>query len=62
MKREQLGAPVVVGDVTITPVERISLEEQKVGPFVLWTGAKEPIAVIVRLGEREWRLELPRST
>lgn len=48
MGRLRAGEPVIAGVVTVVPVERcvVSPVESELGCW--WSGAKEPIAVVVR--------------
>jgi hypothetical protein len=59
--RERRGAPVVVGDVTLTPVERVTIRSVVVGGFVLFSGSKELVSVVVQSGEEQFTLELKDS-
>ena len=59
MTRERLGTPRVVGELILTPVERISLERRGTGAAPLFFASKRPVAILVRRGERAWRIELP---
>jgi hypothetical protein len=60
--RERRGAPVVVGDVTLTPVERLTIRSVVVGGLVLFSGSKELVAVVVQSGEEQFTLELTDSS
>jgi hypothetical protein len=55
---ERLGEPVVVGEVTVTPVERVSIGHRIVGGVVLFYASKRAVAVVVRTPTGELRLEL----
>lgn len=59
MTREAPGRPVVVGEFTLIPVERTRVETRRIGPVTFYSGSKRPVAIRVRHGDREWRLELP---
>ena len=61
MRNECLGASVVIGDFTLTPVERTEIRAQALGGNVTARGEKRVVAVIVRRGQREWRLDLPEA-
>ena len=61
MIRERRGSPVVVGDVTLTPIERVKIRSVVVGGVVLFSGSKEPVAVVVQTGGEEFTLELTDS-
>lgn len=52
-------SPLVVGDVVLTPIAEVVLEERRVGKRVLYFGRKRPIAVRVRTPRRSFRIELP---
>ena len=58
MTRERLGPTLVVGDLEITPVERISIRHRRLGGTHLFEGEKHPVAVLVRSAEGERRIEL----
>ncbi len=58
MTRERLGPTLVVGDLEITPVERISIRHRRFGGTHLFEGEKRPVAVLVRSAEGERRIEL----
>ncbi len=57
--REELGTPVEIGDLSITPVARVSISRIELAGSVLVFGTKTAVAVIVRSGGREWRVDLP---
>jgi hypothetical protein len=59
MTREQHGAAFVIRDLEITPVERISIRSHRVGGSILFEASKRPVAIVVRGGGREWRIEVP---
>ena len=44
MISERRGKPVAVGDVSITPIERVSIAHHVVGGVVLFHASKQPIA------------------
>jgi hypothetical protein len=58
MTRERLGPTLVVGDLEITPVERISIRHRRFEGTHLFEGEKRPVAVLVRSAEGERRIEL----
>ena len=58
MTRERLGPTLVVGDLEITPVERISIRHRWFGGAHLFEGEKRPVAVLVRSADGERRIEL----
>ena len=43
---ERRGKPLVIGDLTITPIEKISLSHAEFGGQLLVLGSKRPVAVI----------------
>jgi hypothetical protein len=57
--RERPGTSVAVGDLTITPIERVVVRARPLGSGVAARGEKRVVALILRRGDREWRLELP---
>ena len=59
MKRQKRGRPVVVGELTIVPVEQVSIDEIRLAGQTLITGSKRPVALVIQSADREWRLELP---
>jgi hypothetical protein len=59
VKEEKRGVPVVVGDLTIVPVEQVSIRQIRLAGQILIIGSKRPVAVIIQSGDREWRLDLP---
>ncbi len=59
VRRERLGSPLTVGDLVLVPVERIAVDEALVGNRRLVFASKRPVAIVVRSGDREWRIELP---
>ena len=58
MTRERLGPTLVVGDLEITPVERISIRHRRLGGTHLFEGEKRPVAILVRSADGERRIEL----
>jgi hypothetical protein len=56
--RERRGAPVVVGDVTLTPIERLTIRSTVTSGVVLFSGSKEPLAILVERGGEQFTLEL----
>jgi len=58
---EQPGQPVVVGELVLTAIERISIRHHQAAGRVFFAASKRPIAVLVRTGDREWRIEVPRD-
>ena len=61
MKCERLGRPVVVGDLTITPVERVELRVAALGHGVVASASKRAVALLLRTRARTWRIELPQG-
>ena len=47
MQRVQVGTPIVIGDVTITPVEKLSLNRSSGKSWSLAYLVKSPVGVIV---------------
>jgi hypothetical protein len=43
----------------LTPIERISIRLHRVAGQAFFAGSKRPIAVLVRAGDRAWRIEVP---
>jgi len=58
MTRERLGPTLRVGDLEITPVERISIRHRWFGGAHLFEGEKRPVAILVRGADGERRIEL----
>lgn len=58
---EHEGAAVAVGAFVLTPIERVSIHHYEAAGRVLLTGSKRPIAILVRSGDREWRIEIPQA-
>ncbi len=58
--REQLGPPIAVGELILTPVERVTLVCRELDGRVVGFGEKRAVAVIVRSPEGETRLDLTR--
>jgi hypothetical protein len=56
--RERRGTPVVVGDVTLTPIERLTIRSTVTSGVVLFSGSKEPLAIVVERGGEQFTLEL----
>jgi hypothetical protein len=56
--RERRGAPVVVGDVTLTPIERLTIRSTMKSGVVLFSGSKELLAIVVERGGEQFTLEL----
>lgn len=59
MTRERLGTPLVVGELVLIPVERTTREQRGTAEAPFFLGTKRPVAILVRRGDREWRIELP---
>jgi hypothetical protein len=58
---EKRGRPVVIGELTIVPVEQTSIDTIRLAGQTFITGSKRPIAVIIQSEDREWRLALATS-
>ena len=58
MTQERLGRPVTVGELRITPVERMSVRRETIGGRVWIAVAKRPVAILIRSPRSEWRIEL----
>ena len=58
MKRLRAGHPVVVDDLQLIPVESTELYGDQTSGGVAAVGAKEPVAIVVRLAGRVWALDL----
>jgi hypothetical protein len=59
LTREQRGPSVVIAGIEITPIERIAIHVfELAGNAVGWV-EKRPLALLLRDGDREWRIELP---
>jgi hypothetical protein len=58
MTRERLGPTLVVGDLEITAVERLTLRQRRFGSVHVFEGAKRPVAIVVRSRHGERRIEL----
>lgn len=59
LSREQRGEAVVVGRLEITPIERVSIRLFELSGGLAGQAEKRPVALLLRSGDREWRLELP---
>ena len=59
MTREQPGPALVIRDLEITPVERISIRCRRVGDSTLFEASKRPVAIVVRSRAGTWRIEVP---
>jgi len=58
---EQLAASLEAGGFTLTPVVEVSASARMLGGLVYARGSKRVVAVLVRKGEQQWRIEVPRS-
>lgn len=61
MTREGPGTRVAVGDISITPVERVSITHQIVGGVVLFRASKRLVAVVVHTATGEERFVLDEA-
>lgn len=59
LTREQRGRSVSVAGLEITPVERVSIRVFELAGSLAGRAEKRPIALLLRAGDREWRVELP---
>ncbi len=58
MKRVRPGQPIVVGEITITPLERI-VEDHGCGKSGFWAyGYKEPVSIVVDSPDGSWTIDL----
>jgi hypothetical protein len=58
---EQAGRPVAIAGVVLTPIEQISIRHHRVAGQVFFTGSKRPVAVLVKSGDRELRIDVPQG-
>jgi hypothetical protein len=58
LTREQRGPSVVIAGIEITPIERIRVHVFVLGGNVAGRVEKRPLALLLRDGEREWRIDL----
>ena len=58
LTREQRGPSVVIAGIEITPIERIRVDVFVLGGNVVGRVDKRPLALLLRDGEREWRIDL----
>jgi len=58
MKDVRVGTPIVVNDITITPLEQVSSfhEISADGGLVYW--AKEPVGVLIETPTEKWALNV----
>ena len=47
MKELRVGTSVVIGEITIVPIERVSISSDKVHHCSWFSGLKEPVAIVV---------------
>jgi hypothetical protein len=58
LTREQRGPSVLIAGIEITPIERIRIDVFVLGGKVAGRAEKRPLALLLRDGEREWRIDL----
>jgi hypothetical protein len=58
LTREQRGPSVLIAGIEITPIERIRVDVFVLEGNVVGRVEKRPLALLLRDGEREWRIDL----
>lgn len=56
---EQPGRPMAVGEIVLTPIARVTIRHDRVAGRVFFSGSKRPVAVLVRSGDHELRIDVP---
>lgn len=52
--------PTVIGDIDIAVTERVAVHISNVGEVLYGVAAKEPVSIVVRSAQGEWRFAFER--
>ena len=58
MKEVQFSAPILIGDITIRPMERIRVDRTDTGTGFYFYACREPVGILIETPEHKWALDL----
>ena len=58
MKQVQFSAPILIGDITIRPMERVQVHRTDTGTGFYVYASREPVGILIETPERKWALDL----
>ncbi len=57
MKEVQFSAPILIGDITIRPMERIRVDHTDTGTGFYFYACREPVGILIETPEHKWALD-----
>jgi len=58
MKEERIGSPITIGEITVIPLEIVSLHHVNTKEGFTMYYSKEPIGIAISSPERKWAVDI----
>ena len=58
MKEDRIGSPITVGDITVIPLEKVSLYHVNTKEGFTMYFSKEPVGIAISSPQRKWAIDI----
>jgi hypothetical protein len=58
MKEDRIGSPITVGEITVIPLEKVSLYHVNTKEGFTMYFSKEPIGIAISSPQRKWAIDI----
>ena len=58
MKEERIGVPITIGEITLIPLEKVSLHHMSTNKGFTMYISKEPIGIAISSPQRKWAVDV----
>ena len=58
MKEDRIGSPIIVGDITVIPLEKVSLYHVNTKEGFTMYFSKEPVGIAISSPQRKWAIDI----